>query len=322
MRNLTKVAIAAAALACLALALVIEFHPSANVQLSGSPQALADALRPVAIVPLENNRYMITNYTHLSIVDLNKLRVTPLTIEWKIKPGVFVPAGLSYDTASHELFIANYRGNNILEAEVDKVGNKVLIRGAFGAGSIVSPEGISYDRQRQLLASAQYDGNSVTLFQRSLGQWHLKCTVAAPQAHGVALAGGYMFATSLANHELLKINIERCAVERRIGKSRLGWPCGPVYVASCGRGSVQWNDCGQRCGNWPCFNRRSEHDDGALRVRQKRARLRRPQYAVWLRRIGSQENDRAIHLWQPHSRVRQDRKTDPQLFFGRCLGAG
>jgi hypothetical protein len=218
----------------------------ANVKLSGSPQALADAQRPVAIVPLGNGRYITANYSHLSIVDLNRARVTTMAVEWKTTPGTFVPTGLAYDPISRELFIANYIGNNILQGEVDGADHKVAILGVIGKGAVVSPEGVSFDRQRQLLASAQYDGNSVTLFQRSVGLWQLKCMVAVPQAHGIALSGRYMFATSLANRELLKINIETCAVEARTGS--LGWDASagqfmwPVAVQLLSNGMIAVSD--------------------------------------------------------------------------------
>lgn len=194
---------------------------SINLKLSGSPQALADATAPVAIARLDDDRYITANYHHLSAVDVLQSSVRRISVKWAMEPTAFVPAGLAYDAASRALFIANYTGNNILVGQVADDFASVVISGTISDASTVSPEGVAYDPAGHLLASAQYDGSSVDLFDRVEGQWRLKCSAHVDQAHGVAFAAGFIFATGLAKPQLVKLNSESCAIEATIGG--LGW---------------------------------------------------------------------------------------------------
>ena len=210
-----------------------------NLQLSGSPQAVANAARPVSLVAVDKNVLVTSNYNHLSLIDIANRKVTDLAVDWRINAGKFVPTGLAFDEASRTLFIANYLGNNILVADLDLAQNKVTIRSEFGDGITVSPEGIAYDAEKKIVASAQYDGDTVAVFQAVGTGWQLRCTTAVPKAHGVAIGGRYIFATSLGRRQLLKIDPETCGVVGRMGE--LGW--------DAAAGQFMWPTTVQRLSN-------------------------------------------------------------------------
>ena len=195
--------------------------PAKNARLADPQGILANAPGPVSIVRIDDKRFVAANYGRLYAVDTRTATARPIAVRWSIKPTAFVPTGLTYDPSSRTLFIANYTANNLLSGKLDPAIGQLTITEEIGAGTVVSAEGISYDSGRKLLASAQYDGNSVTAFAKTEGGWRLDCLVPVPQAHGVAIDGAYLFATSLESRKLLKINLQRCAVEGSVGD--LGW---------------------------------------------------------------------------------------------------
>jgi outer membrane protein assembly factor BamB len=192
-----------------------------NVRLTDPEGILANEAGPVSIVRIDDKLYVAANYGRLYAIDTNTAEARPISVQWDIKPTAFVPTGLAYDPSSRTLFIANYTANNLLSGRLDPAIGRLTISEEIGAGTVVSAEGISYDADRKWLASAQYDGNSVALFAQTSDGWRLDCLLPVPQAHGVAIAGAYLFATSLKDRKLLKINAQSCAVEGSLGE--LGW---------------------------------------------------------------------------------------------------
>ena len=219
---------------------------SINLNLSGTLQTIADAKQPVATVSVGQHLFVTANYYHLSLIDTAAQKVRSLAVDWRLQKRKFVPAGLAFDPESKRLFIANYTGDNILIADLDLAQDKVVIRDELGAGLLVAPEGVAYDGEKRILASAQYDGGSVAVFEADGDAWRLRCTTVVPQAHGIAIAGQYVFATSLVTRELLKINSENCVIEARIGG--IGWDAAagqfmwPTTVQSLSTGMIGVSD--------------------------------------------------------------------------------
>ena len=98
----------------------------------------------------------------------------------------------------------------------------------------------------KILAAAQYDGDSVAVLEERGNAWRLRCATVVPQAHGVAIVGKYIFATSLATRQLLKINSETCMIDARTGE--LGWDAAagqfmwPTTVQSLSNGEIGVSD--------------------------------------------------------------------------------
>jgi DNA-binding beta-propeller fold protein YncE len=192
-----------------------------NARLSGAPQAIANAVRPIAVVALDKNLFLTTNYSHLSLIDTDKLSVTDPEIEWKISKGKFSPTGLAFSEKTRTLFIANQLGNNILVADFDLEKHKIIIHQELENGIIMSPEGVAYDDKKKIIVTAQHNGDSVAVFETSDTGWRVRCTATVPEPYGVAIGESYVFATSLAARQLLKIDPNNCGIIDRIGE--LGW---------------------------------------------------------------------------------------------------
>lgn len=132
-----------------------------------------------------------------------------------------VPTGLAYDASTRRLFIANYTSNNILVGRIDWAQKKIIIEEEFGHDVAISPENIAVDPDSDSVAVANYDGEEIQIWSNRERLWTKTCSVPVNLAHGVTFANSLVFATSLGNRELVKINPSSCQVISRIGQ--IGW---------------------------------------------------------------------------------------------------
>lgn len=187
---------------------------------------------PVSIIGAPGG-LMVADYLGVYLFDGRTLK--PFSIE-KDAALRWHPTALAL--SGDTVFIANYTGNNVLVGTVDFSAMAIRIDRVIGDDKTISPEGIAVDDNK--VAVANYDGNSVQVFDLDVSDTSAACQVAVGLGHGVTFADGHIFATSLLNRTILKIDPENCAVVGTIG--RQGWGRGeflwPTAVASMGFGQV------------------------------------------------------------------------------------
>ena len=172
---------------------------------------------------------MIADYAGVFLFDSSTGHMRRVSVSGA---SLFNPTDLTVD--GDRVFIANYHGNNLLEGRLDEAAYTLAITGEIGTSETISPEGVAWDGKR--LAAANYDASNVQVFSQDGGAWKLSCQLPVGLAHGVAFNGGYLYATSLADRTVVKINPDECRVERSSGSQ--GWGLGqflwPTSVAAFG----------------------------------------------------------------------------------------
>ena len=144
---------------------------------------------PAALLSLGDGAFLVANYWNIFLVDTNTGKISRTSVSMGDVRGVYMPTGLAkQNAAASAIFIANYQGNNILDARYDRASNHLSVVGEVGDSKTISPEGIAMSGG--LLASANYDGNNVEVFRRDDGRWSTICNLPVKWAHGVTFAGG------------------------------------------------------------------------------------------------------------------------------------
>ncbi len=139
-------------------------HPIANHLLSGS---LREFALPVSVSRLDNDRYLIANYTDVFLFDRSSGALDELTVDMGHEfDSEFVPTAIAVREDGRRILIANYRGNSVLLAEVDAGKKTLTVRGRLGDKSTLSPEGVA-PPPAIYIAVANDDGGSVQVFDAS-----------------------------------------------------------------------------------------------------------------------------------------------------------
>jgi hypothetical protein len=205
--------------------------------LSGDDAGYAQA---VGIAAVDDNHYLLANYDHVAILDRaagSIKRVVPDNPEFLNK---FVPTSFAVDHESGRVFIANYTGNNAIVATIDIAASSMHFERLIGDEHTVSPEGIAVSGG--LVAVANYDGNNVEFFDAHHDR--AMCEIPVRYAHGVALLGGFAYATSLGDRSLIEIDPQTCKVVSKVG--RRGWGPGrflwPTSVAVWNNNAIAVSD--------------------------------------------------------------------------------
>jgi hypothetical protein len=178
---------------------------------------------------LDNDRYLIANYTDVFLFDRSSGALDELTVDMGHEfDSEFVPTAIAVREDGRRILIANYRGNSVLLAEVDAGKKTLTVRGRLGDKSTLSPEGVA--ASGDLIAVANDDGGSVQVFDASQPD-AARCAAPLPMAHGILIMGGSIYASSLQERSIVKIDPSTCAVVARTGSSGWGpgqflWPTG------------------------------------------------------------------------------------------------
>lgn len=139
------------------------------------------------------------------------------------------PTGVHYSGSHHKLFVANYQGNNILAFDVDASNGNMAFAYSIASEKTISPENVFVSDDGKYLAAANQDGNNVELFEHKDGTWVPRWAFELGAAHGVAIVGDWVLATSLAERVLVKISIATGKAVSVVGKP--GWdPSGPQFL--------------------------------------------------------------------------------------------
>ena len=169
--------------------------------------------------------------THFIIGDFSDLYLfdhsTSLLQEIDVRyGGKFTPTDTYFDHLSNRIYIANFNGNNILVGTLDLETGALEIDSELGDSITITPEGVV--AFSGYVAVANYGSSNVQVFSRAGAKW---CEIPVFHAHGIAHVDGYLFATSLGDREVLKIDVEQCAIVDRAGsrgwaRGQFMWPTG------------------------------------------------------------------------------------------------
>ncbi|MCO5171316.1 MAG: hypothetical protein M9894_33865 [Planctomycetes bacterium] len=158
---------------------------------------------------------LVCNYSDLAAVDLDTLAAFRLTPP----PGVTTwnPTALAFDAVSGLVFVANYKGQDVLALRVDLASRSTLLERRLSHPALRSPEGVAVSADGALVAVADFDGRALLLF-RADGEllWRRETR----EAHGVAFLGDRVAVTSLAFRQVLLFDLAGELVRAR---GELGW---------------------------------------------------------------------------------------------------
>ena len=193
--------------------------------------------KPVAIESTPFGIF-VADYVNLYIFRENELRRVKINIptNWKWNPADVAVSG-------QNVYIANYTGDSVLVGTISEDGSSIDIDRKIGNANTRSPEGLSI--RGNYLAVANYDGDSVQVFRIDAADESPPfCQIPVGLAHGVAFADGFLFATSLHDRKLYKIDPETCRIISAVGGKGRGrgqflWP---TSVADMGDGRIIVSD--------------------------------------------------------------------------------
>lgn len=207
----------------------INKHNNLNVQENFKSKVVSnlqnDRVQISSITAYSDDKYLICNYEKVfltkmnsEIADLNELAKPDEVKIWN-------PTGVFYDKVKGILYVANYNGHNIVKCSIDENTKKLKYLGEINDKNMVSPENVSVDENGNNIAVADYDGNNVLYFN-SKGEllWKIEIKL----AHGVAVRNNYIYATSLNDRQIIKID-SRGNIIAKIGTMGLNeneylWP--------------------------------------------------------------------------------------------------
>lgn len=185
----------------------------------------------VSVSQLDEDNLILANYKHLMLLNLKTNKVFPLKLEINLlgtpekfeldaftEKSIYMPTGVFF-AKNNLLYIANYKGNNILEAKVNLEKRTVTIIRTFLSVNTKGPENVSVDADRGVLVSANYDAGTITAFDLKNRQelW----VTEIGQAHGVAISGGSVYATGLTDRKIYELSLSDGKLTQSKGK--LGW---------------------------------------------------------------------------------------------------
>ncbi len=168
---------------------------------------------PVSVVPWKDNRHLICNYVSIQEVDVQTGAHT--LVRPDPKPSVWCPSGLFAIPAEQLLFVANYKGHDVLEMQ--RTGDTLKVLTRYTHADMVSPEGVAVSDDGSLVAVADYDGNAVFVFHRD-GRLAWRRHVGL--GHGVSFGPGFVVATSLQNRSIIKFDLQGNLLSQA---GHLGW---------------------------------------------------------------------------------------------------
>lgn len=188
----------------------------------------------VSAAALSENKFLISNYVYLLILDRDSGEICKVSAEnaagervqaevladgQRFKSGVaYNPTGV-YVAEDGKIFVANYKANNILFGSLDVDGCRFVIEGQFYSSNTYGPENVVVDAVAGLMISANYDAGTVVAFDLESRQE--KWSASVPQAHGVTVSKGKVYATGLTERKIYEINIDTGNIVR--SKGALGW---------------------------------------------------------------------------------------------------
>lgn len=188
---------------------------------------------PLASVAPVDNRYLaVADYAHLFCFDTSNASIRSVGRPQNLK-GIWQPTGVAYNATLGRAYVANYAGNNIVELRLDCSTASAVVSNTISSSATISPENAALTDDGSMLASANYDGSTVAVFRNINGVWSPAWTASVGNAHGVAIIGNMLYATSLHDRTITAFDLKSGATLRTVGslgddatKNQYMWPTG------------------------------------------------------------------------------------------------
>lgn len=208
------------------------------IKFSQSKNLIWNANNYVSIAQLNKDFYVIANYVHLFLLDnrldrvcvlkpiglSNYKDISSLSYQSKVlkskvlKSKVYIPTGVFIDHKKN-LYVANYKSNNILEGAINTKKCEVHFTREFSSMNTKGPENVSVDDKNNILVSANYDAGTVTAFNLTDGKERWATNIG--QAHGVAISDNKVYATGLTERKIYELRLDDGKIINTIGS--IGW---------------------------------------------------------------------------------------------------
>lgn len=162
----------------------------------------------VSVAKYSKDGYLMTDYQNIYWYDDAKKHLTILKSDFSIfkkegKNCFYQPTGVAVD-AEKKVYIANYRGNNVLQGRLDLAKKSITWERDYRSKHSISPENVTVDLARKRVYSANYDGGTISAFDAVSGKELWAAPV--PQAHGVVFDQDYVYAVGLDKRNIVKID--------------------------------------------------------------------------------------------------------------------
>jgi hypothetical protein len=194
----------------------------------------------VSVAPLAGQKYVISNYVSLLLLDRKSGAVCKLAVDGNIAfqgvpraeeaevsaPVTYNPTGV-YSDSTGRVYVANYKANNIVVGTVDSAACTFKPQGEYRSEHTRGPENVVVDEGLGLLVSANYDSGTVTAFDLISKKERWSASIS--QAHGVTISKGKVFATGLSERKIYELESSTGKIVR--AKGELGWnPMAEQYM--------------------------------------------------------------------------------------------
>lgn len=164
----------------------------------------------------DEDSVFLVDYYDLFIMNLSTGSVSHIASLPEVD--VWMPTGVFYDPVMGYLYIANYGGHDVLQVTFDPISNQIQLVNRFTHSQMVSPENVSVTPDGKYVAVADYDGNMAFLFDQS---GNIVWSYVVPFAHGITIVGDYVYATSLGDKAIYKLELSTGALVLKNGS--VGW---------------------------------------------------------------------------------------------------
>lgn len=187
----------------------------------------------VSMAQIDDNHFIFANYNSLFHLDIKKNELTTFKIEggmesiatlkkcfdnFNSSKELYNPTGIYIDN-NGELFVANYKGNNILKGYINKNDNMIKFTKIYSSPKAKGPENVVVANDHDMLLAASYDSGTVTAFQLKTGKVIWEKSIG--QAHGICAVKDKVYATSLSERKIYELSIHNGHIIRSYGT--LGW---------------------------------------------------------------------------------------------------
>lgn len=218
------------------------------LKVRGSSQADAEKVirdgKYVTIAQLSKRLFIVANYIDILLFDREKAEICVLKPNLALeadkintlddlanvlknsKQATYNPTGVYIDNAG-DIYVANYKGNNILRGQVLPEKCQLKITGSYSSPKTGGPENVTVDRERDVLVSANYDSGTVTAFRLTSGEQLWSADVG--QAHGVTIMDDKVYVTGLTERKVYEFALFDGKLLQ--SKGSLGWnPLEEQYI--------------------------------------------------------------------------------------------
>jgi DNA-binding beta-propeller fold protein YncE len=159
---------------------------------------------PVSIAIASGNTAYVANYLDILVLDL----VTGIGSVLSRPPGIdiWMPAAVAYDAHNRRLYVANYKGHDVLVLELVSSAEPVLVH-RFVDPKMQGPEGVAVSADGKTIAVADYDASAVHIFSSNGA---LQSSTPVGLAHGVTMSldGNTVIATGLSPPAIYRIGLD------------------------------------------------------------------------------------------------------------------